>query len=64
MTYLHAHYASTWYGKEAAKELAGGSVGKLVPTPAPAVAVPAAPVANPATSAPDAQPSAFGTPPK
>jgi hypothetical protein len=31
MTYLHVHYATTWYGREAAKELAAGSVGKYVP---------------------------------
>jgi hypothetical protein len=48
MTYLRLHYTQTWYGKEALKEIAGGQVGKLVPTPAPVVeAVPADAAAPP-----------------
>jgi len=37
MLFLHEHYAATWYGKQALQEIAEGRVGKVIPTPPPAV---------------------------
>jgi hypothetical protein len=56
MTEIRYHYATSWYGKQATKELAKGGVGKFVPSPAP-VAPPPAAAPVPSAAPPDAAPS-------